>query len=207
MQASNRYGRPTPVDAGLTRAPRCPQPGNVPKDDRPPVHVELERTFADTSSDPDMLRYGLRDEERRGWAWLTGHHAVALLAEAGSGKTHELRELAAAGADRFRMRVEALCTGSVAAALDTAEQAVAFDGWLRSERKCLLLVDAVDEAKLPRSRTAAPLRDALATRRRAIGDGLHRVRIVVTCRSPHRASRIVPFVRTAAGMGFEAWEF
>ncbi len=202
MQASNRYGRPTPVDAGLTRAPRCPQPGDVPKDHRPPVHVDLERTFADTSSDPDMLRYGLRDEERRGWFWLTGHHAVALLAEAGSGKTHELREFAAAGADRFLMRVEALCTGSVAAALDTAEQAVAFDGWLRSERECLLLVDAVDEAKLPRSRTAAPLRDALAALRRAIGDGLHRVRIVVTCRSSewHDATEREPMLAFAAAM-------
>jgi len=174
----------------------------VPKDDRPPVHVDLERTFADTSSDPDMLRYGLRDEEPRGWAWLTSHHAVALLAEAGSGKTHELRELAAAGADRFLMRVEALCTGSVAAALDTAEQAVAFDGWLRSGRECLLLVDAVDEAKLPRSRTAAPLRDALAALRRAIGDGLHRVRIVVTCRSSewHDATEREPMLAFAAAM-------
>ncbi len=47
---------------------------------------------------------------------------MALLAEAGSGKTRGLRRLAATSADRFFIRVEARCTGAVAAALDTAKQ-------------------------------------------------------------------------------------
>lgn len=152
----------------------------------PPEHVDLDRRFEEVGADRDPFAAALRRDEERGWPWLTHHRAVAILAEAGSGKTHELRHLPSDvwPADRrFLLRVEALCSGPLDDAHDTAEQAADFRRWLSSDGEGLLLLDAVDEAKLPHARTAAPLRDALSRLRRALADDLHRVRVVVTCRS------------------------
>lgn len=151
-----------------------------------PEHVDLNRRFEEVGADRDSFAAALRRDEERCWQWLTGHRVVAILAEAGSGKTHELRHLPFdvwPANRRFLLRVEALCSGPLDEAHDTAEQAADFRRWLSSDGEGLLLLDAVDEAKLPHSRTAAPLRDALSRVRRALADDLHRVRVVVTCRS------------------------
>ncbi len=173
--------------------------------ERRPDHVDLDRRFQEAGADTDPWASVLRDERQWDWTWLTNHYAVALLAEAGSGKTHELRQLAAApelGQHRFLLRVEALCGGTVDAAHDTGEQKHAFEEWLQSGVEGLFLLDAVDEAKLPQSRTAAPLRDALAALRRAMTDELHRVRIIVSCRSSewHDQTEQEPLEAFAAAM-------
>ena len=151
-----------------------------------PKHVDLDRRFEEVGAGRDPFDAALRRDEERGLRWLTGHRVVAILAEAGSGKTHELRHLPSDvwPADRrFLLRVEALCSGPFDDAHDTAEQAADFRRWLSSDGEGLFLLDAVDEAKLPHSRTVVPLRDALTRLRRALADDLHRVRVVVTCRS------------------------
>lgn len=150
----------------------------------PEGHVDLERQFRRTEVDADHWRYMSRDRPRQDWDWLAGHPVVALLAEAGSGKTHELRNRrAAAPARRFLFRVEKLCVGSLDDSHDTPEQAEAFAAWMREGGPAEFLLDAVDEAKLPQSRTAAPLRDALTALRRGVGARLADMRVLVTCRS------------------------
>ena len=79
---------------------------------------------------------------------------------------------------RFLLRVGALCSGPLDDAHDTAEQAADFRRWLSSDGEGLFLLDAVDEAELPHSRTAAPCassrgggRRPRAPRRRARGRG------------------------------------
>lgn len=66
----------------------------------------------------------------------------------------------------------------------------------------MFLLDAVDEAKLPRSRTAAPLRDALTTLRRGIGDRLGEIQLIVACCSSewHHETEQEPLLALAAAM-------
>lgn len=154
--------------------------------DQPPAHIELDRRFHETGPDRDPWASALSGQVARDWGWLVTHHVVALLAEAGSGKTHELQHFPDSvwpRSRRFLMRIEDLCSGTFDEAHDSIAQRTAFFTWLKSDGEGLFLLDAVDEAKLPRSRSSAPLRDALKRLSAAIPDDLHRVRVIVTCRS------------------------
>lgn len=170
--------------------------GGIPKQ-----HVDLDRQFQLTDADPNP--WADMGQKKQGWEWLLSHRVVALLAEAGSGKSHELRQIAQnRPSDAFFLRIENLVTGTFESSHDSNEQRAAFARWLQSDGDALFLLDAVDEAKLPRAKYAAPLRDALARVRAAIGDNLHRVRFVVTCRSSewHGSTELEPVVGLASAM-------
>lgn len=157
----------------------------------PPDTVPLDRRFerATTADTADYWAEALSDREApRDWTWLRSRsRVVALLAQAGSGKTVEFMrqvdEQRAAGRDAFFFRVERLCSGPVADAHETLECRARFDAWLRTDRPAEFFLDAVDEAKLPQSRTARPLRDALRELQFALGAHLPRIAAFVSCRS------------------------
>ncbi|MBA4043990.1 MAG: hypothetical protein C0471_06165 [Erythrobacter sp.] len=125
-------------------------------------------------------------EEKRDWDWLLSHRVVALLAEAGSGKSYEFRaqvdRLARTGRSAFYFRIERMCDGSLESAFETPEQEAAFRIWKARGNDSVFFLDSVDEAKLPKGEKSEPLRDALITLERAIGPRLTGARVVVSCR-------------------------
>lgn len=125
-------------------------------------------------------------EEKRDWDWLLSHRVVALLAEAGSGKSYEFRaqvdRLARIGRFAFYFRIERMCDGSFENAFETSEQEAAFRTWKARDDDAVFFLDSVDEAKLPKGEKSEPLRDALNTLERAIGSRIGRARVVVSCR-------------------------
>jgi hypothetical protein len=125
-------------------------------------------------------------EERRDWDWLLSHRVVALLAEAGSGKSYEFRaqvdHLARMGRTAFYLRVERLCDGSLDKAFETAAQEAEFWKWKAGSDEAVFFLDSVDEAKLPKGENSEPLRNALNTLERNVGAALPRSRVIVSCR-------------------------
>jgi hypothetical protein len=162
------------------------------RDLRPSDFIDLDRRFVPHDSlgarDSDLLWADVlaSREETRDWAWLNRYHTVALLAEAGSGKTYEFQAqvdaINVAGGFAFFFRVERLCRGSLAESFETTSQKAHFAKWLSGGGEGRFFLDSVDEAKLPHSDTAEPLRDALRSLEQGIGDRLDRVRLVVSCR-------------------------
>lgn len=158
----------------------------------PPDYAELDRRFVpfDQTVSPDANELWAEilasREEKRDWDWLISHRIVALLAEAGSGKSYEFRSqvdrLSNGGKFGFYFRVERLCDGLIEKAFETTAQELAFKTWLNSAHDAVFFLDSVDEAKLPRGEKSEPLRDALNTLERAVGAQLGRVRVVVSCR-------------------------
>jgi hypothetical protein len=156
-----------------------------------PDYAPLDRRF-DRAAIRDTFDYWaeiLADGDKpRDWSWLRAQsRIVALLAQAGSGKTvefqHQVDEARKSGRDVFFFRVERLCTGILDDAHETPECKARFDRWLAGNGQANIFLDSVDEAKLPQSRTAKPLRDAIGTLRRVIEPHLARTAIFVSCRS------------------------
>ncbi len=122
--------------------------------------IELNRTFYQLSSDytqsadtddidiRESLRLGIGDTF--GWDALLKEYRVILLAEAGSGKTMEIRQTAlklrSEGKPAFFIRLEHISDG-----LEGAFEEGNFEElqeWLRSNDEGWLLLDSVDEARL-----------------------------------------------------------
>jgi hypothetical protein len=148
-------------------------------------------------------------EQQRDWSWLLSHRIVALLAEAGSGKSYEFRaqvdRLLQSGRFAFYLRVERLCDGSIENAFETAAQEDAFRRWKAGSNDAVFFLDSVDEAKLPKGDKSEPLRDALSAVERAAGPRLHRVRVVVSCRGSewYGATEQVHLTSFASRLGSE----
>lgn len=157
----------------------------------PREFIALDRRFeraSGTDSDEYWADILAERERPRDWAWLRERsRVVALLAQAGSGKTAEFLSqvdgVRAAGGDAFFFRVERLCSGSVEEALESDECRRRFDSWLGRSGAAEIFLDAVDEAKLPQARTARPLRDALQRLTTILRPHYHRISIFISCRS------------------------
>lgn len=157
----------------------------------PAEYVPLDRRFerAGVGDNHDYWAEVLSDGEKpRDWSWLRGQsRVVALLAQAGSGKTvefqHQVDEARKAGKEAFFFRVERLCSGTLEEAHESPDCKARFERWLAGGFPAEIFLDAVDEAKLPRSRTSRPLRDAIRTLRFAIEHHLDRTALFVSCRS------------------------
>lgn len=162
-------------------------PALVPTD-----FIEIDRRFVPLEQlgrpDADELWADVlaSRKETRDWDWLLSHRVVALLAEAGSGKSYEFRaqvdRLARVGRSAFYFRIERMCDGSLESAFETPEQEAAFRTWKARGDDAVFFLDSVDEAKLPKGVKSEPLRDALITLERAIGPRLTGARVVVSCR-------------------------
>ena len=149
--------------------------------------VDLGRRFVEIGdeevADDDLrVRRLLGQSVGLGWDEVLERPRVVLLAEAGSGKTTEMRataaRLRAAGETSVFLPLEALRDDRVED-LVSSEEATAIAAWRASgEGPAWFFLDAVDELKL----RGGTLQAALRRVRRALSHALDRARIVVSCR-------------------------
>lgn len=154
--------------------------------------IELDRSFyqlplddssANNSDDIDVEdAIRVRGGKRLDWEGLLQERKVILLAEAGSGKTEEIRQqalrLESDNKFSFFMRLENI--------RDRIERGVfevgtleAFNEWLNSDDEGWLFLDSIDESRL---RHHSDFQQAIGTVSGAIAPALDRVNIVMTGR-------------------------
>lgn len=121
-------------------------------------HIRLDRRFFewqekehDELSDPDLLaRFGLSDGTKS-WDDLLNRRRVVVLAEAGSGKTEEMKEqtrrLKTEGKAAFYATVQDVGRLGLDSALSVADRS-RLSEWHSSNQHAIFLIDSIDEAKL-----------------------------------------------------------
>ncbi len=148
-------------------------------------YVDLSRRFRELTPEelesPELLaalnEHSLRQAE--GWSELLQYPRVLLLAEAGSGKTEEMKEqakrLLANDKPAFFLELESLDRELF---LSSREKQI-FDAWkMDDQATAWFFLDAVDELKLTGGRLGRALR-RLASE---IDGHLHRAHVVISCR-------------------------
>lgn len=148
--------------------------------------VDLGREFMPFKDEPDWeLSYNtfLSDSYLGALAWpdLLKRRRVVILAEAGSGKTSELRakavETTAAGTQGFYLTVNDVAAKGVATALG-ATAGARFSSWLAGSEEGVIFLDSVDEARINGQSFSVALKALEA----ALPNAQQRVKIVVSCR-------------------------
>jgi hypothetical protein len=147
--------------------------------------IALDRLFWEWSKgdplDPDVLARLYRPTDLLSWDDLSARRRVVLLAEAGSGKTEEMREQArlrvAAGQYAFFATVEDVSEDGLAGALRAAERP-RLAAWLASDQNAWFFIDSIDEAKLGRVRLDRAFRKIAD----GISGGERRAHVVLSCR-------------------------
>jgi hypothetical protein len=150
--------------------------------------VDLSRRFRDLTQaelDAPEVLASLNDEEHfpaACWSELLEHRRVLLLAEAGSGKTMEMREqvkrLRQEGKYAFFIALESLDRDQLTDSLSVPEEQ-AFNAWKAEGRiNAWFFLDAVDELKL----TQGKLERALGRFAKAIDGLLNQVHVVISSR-------------------------
>jgi len=152
-----------------------------------PPHIELDRTFWPLGDgeeyDPDTLRakanFGLNLMH---WSDLLTMTRVVILAEAGTGKTHELREAARRfrreGKVAFFCHIEDLATDGLEKALSEGN-VEEVRSWLAGDHSAWFFLDSVDEARLTNHRY---FDKALRELAQALGYATSRAHIFITAR-------------------------
>ena len=148
--------------------------------------IDLNRRFQQLTAkeleDVDRLisfqRYGIGTSVE--WAELLEHDRVILLAEAGSGKTREMRaqaeRLVGEGRSAFFISLESIKDGFL---LESVPDEIQFNSWKDDgEGIAWFFLDSVDELKLTRGK----LEQALRHLSRAVHDHLTRTRTIISCR-------------------------
>ncbi len=153
--------------------------------------IELNRKFYQLSSDYTQSSdtddidiretLGLRIGNTLGWDVLLKEHRVILLAEAGSGKTEEIRQTAvnlrSKDKSAFFIRLENISDGLEEAFEEGNFEE--FQAWLSSNNEGWLLLDSVDEARL---RHSMDFERAIKTIARYLRPALQRTHIIITGR-------------------------
>jgi hypothetical protein len=134
-------------------------PPPIPLDRR---FFEWEEKEHDALSDPDLLsRFGISDGAKS-WDDLLKRRRVVILAEAGSGKTEEMKEQArrlnADDKTAFYATVQDVGHLGLANALSGADRA-RLSTWRSSDQPATFLIDSIDEAKLDNIRLERALRN------------------------------------------------
>ncbi|HEV2853681.1 MAG TPA: hypothetical protein VHC97_12835 [Thermoanaerobaculia bacterium] len=148
-------------------------------------YVDLSRRFRELTPEelesPELLAALNEDSLRQaeGWSELLQYPRVLLLAEAGSGKTEEMREqakrLLTNGKPAFFLALESLDRELF---LSPKEKQV-FDAWkMDDQATAWFFLDAVDELKL----TGGKFERALRRLASEIDGHLHRAHVVISCR-------------------------
>src|SRR6185312_5980180 len=149
------------------------------------LHLALNRRFVTWNEEEgnaiERLK-GLRaDSEDIDWKALRAHQRVVVLAEAGSGKTEELKEqartLSEQGDFAFYATVHDTAVDGLAESLPNAERE-RLSAWISSDRPAWFFIDSVDEAKLERIDLGRALRRVAD----GIGAGLRRAHIILSGR-------------------------
>jgi hypothetical protein len=152
------------------------------------AYVDLSRRFRDLTTDeleaPEVLAWMNESSFLRGLSWsdLLAHPRVVLLAEAGSGKTVEMREQAAAlrarGKPAFFLALESLAREPPEVQLRPPERQ-ALEAWkVDGQSTAWFFLDAVDEMNL----VDGKLERALGRLASTVDGGLHRVHVVISSR-------------------------
>jgi hypothetical protein len=149
------------------------------------THLALDRRFVAWNEEEgnaiERLRSARADSEDIDWKALRAHQRVVVLAEAGSGKTEELKEQARTLSERgdfaFYVTVHDTAVEGFAESLPNAERE-RLSAWISSDRPAWFFIDSVDEAKLDRIDLGRALRK-LAD---GIGAGLRRAHIILSGR-------------------------
>lgn len=154
-------------------------------------YVELDRTFYELQSDfagdaaSDDLdikeALGLRVGAELGWPKIREYYRIVILAEAGSGKTEEIRnetqKLRGEGKSAFFLRLEHIAD-NFDGAFEEGDL-VEFYRWLESGDEGWLLLDSVDESRL---RHPSDFERAIIKLSSHLQSALQRVHIVITGR-------------------------
>lgn len=149
------------------------------------THVALDRRFVAWNEEEgdaiERLRDLRADSEDIDWKALRARQRVVVLAEAGSGKTEELKEQARALSERgdfaFYVTVHNTAVDGLAESLPNAERE-RLCAWISSDRPAWFFIDSVDEAKLERIDLGTALRKVAD----GIGAGLRRAHIILSGR-------------------------
>jgi len=120
----------------------------------------------------------------KAWEQLCELSRVIILAEAGAGKTEEIRnqasKLKSTGKHSFFLRLEDIsCDFRAAFELDAGDDED-FDSWLVSDEKAYFFLDSVDEAKLKSERD---FNSAIRALRKELSGCLDRVHLFITSRA------------------------
>lgn len=152
-------------------------------------YIDLQRRFhhlSETQQTNQELLAAIgeyRGASDIGWQELLEHPRVVILAEAGAGKTTEMKEqmerLLAAGRAAFFIPLEALAHESVESVLSSPDVVAMLAGWKASpDAPAWFFLDAVDELKL----SSGKLDRALQRLATAINAHLDRAWVVISCR-------------------------
>lgn len=152
-----------------------------------PKHIELNRTFLpftqEGNFDPDYLRaqarFGLSVLT---WTDLLALYRVVILAEAGTGKTHEMQaqteQLRGDGRQAFFIPIEDLAQGRFEEAL-LIGQPQEYHDWLGSDSPAWFFLDSVDEARLSHPRN---FEKAIRRFARSLGPSSNRAHVYISSR-------------------------
>lgn len=123
------------------------------------TYIQLNRSFRLPPKDHEFNEeafeiaqsLGLGDKvDTHGWDQLLDLYRVIILAEAGAGKTEEIRQIAiklrSEGKDAFFFRLESL-SGGLRTSFEIGNEQE-FDVWLSSKEEAWFFLDSVDEARL-----------------------------------------------------------
>ncbi|MCH9026345.1 MAG: hypothetical protein IIA05_04400 [Proteobacteria bacterium] len=117
-----------------------------------------------------------------GWPSLLENKRIVILAEAGAGKTAEMREkamaLVHAGSTAFFATVNELAVAPFSDSLFTAKEKQRFHDWLNGNCEAIFFLDSVDEARL----SGRSLRSALSRLANDIEGHAARATILISCR-------------------------
>ena len=149
------------------------------------THVALDRRFVAWQEEQDNTIQRLKDPrlyaDDIGWMELQKHHRVVILAEAGSGKTEELRAqaqaLASEGSFAFYTTVQSAAVEGFAESLPEPERSRLTE-WVASDKPAWFFIDSVDEAKLSKIQLRAALRKVAD----GITPGLRRAHVILSGR-------------------------
>jgi len=147
--------------------------------------IALDRRFiewrADVAVDPENLFQFRRASDLPGWDVVGARRRVVLLAEAGSGKTEEMKEQArqrvAAGQFAFYSTAEDVGTDGLEGSLRSADKA-GLDTWRTVAEDAWFFIDAADDAKrvgIRLEKVVGRIADGIEGRER-------RAHIVLSCR-------------------------
>lgn len=150
--------------------------------------IDLNRQFMPFSSEKDWeLSYNYFGSDgfigAQGWEQLLQHRRIVLLAEAGAGKTAELRAVSNRLKKRsdglsFYLTLNAISSTGLESSIETAEELLLFSSWKNSNSELWLIIDSLDEARL----NGSTFRQTLSNLQKELHTKLHRVRIIVSCR-------------------------
>ena len=151
------------------------------------MFVDLDRQFMPFQDEPSWeLSYNAffpRDFWGcESWDQILTHRRVVILAEAGAGKTAEMREktttLLERGDYAFYATVNSLARKPLRDALSSWTEQGKFDAWLASSDDGVIFVDSIDEARLNGLRFS----DALSSLSIGLAEHSRRATVLVSCR-------------------------